>query len=410
MQRRVVVRFALALAVVLTVGLFEVSIVQDTEDEKASLDMARSVPHEERYNKASSSRQPVNPDLHRTRRAARKCRHQKHVVLAKTHKTGSSSIQNILFRYGDKNNLTFVLPKSGHYLSYPSPFNRKSVLQEQSSSAKPMEYDILCHHTRFDHTNIRELMPNDTVYVTVLRDPVTMYESTFTYFRLDRTYNITGPNPFKTFLESPEKFTSKNIKKRGATHHVRNPMFFDLGWNSDDLETDDDVWRAIRHLDKIFHFVVIAEYFHESMVLLRDLLCWDTDDVTTFKVNARSEWSVHHVTGDMVPKILAWNRADAMLYNYFNKTLWKKIHDFRGDIKEEAAFLRLRNKELEDTCLEEDAKNEQRKEYKVWKPPGVDIKGFVLKKEASNNRVCQGMIRPEIRYTYHLRKKEINKP
>eukprot|EP00058_Branchiostoma_floridae_P003806 XP_002589294.1 hypothetical protein BRAFLDRAFT_97385 [Branchiostoma floridae] len=322
MQRRVVVRFALALAVVLTVGLFEVSIVQDTEDEKASLDMARkfpdvpfrdtepfpdilfpdilfpdipfpdipfpdtdssricqydantlitescwNVPHEERYNKASSSRQPVNPDLHRTRRAARKCRHRKHVVLAKTHKTGSSSIQNILFRYGDKNNLTFVLPKSGHYLSYPSPFNRKSVLQEQSSSAKPMEYDILCHHTRFDYTNIRELMPNDTVYVTVLRDPVTMYESTFTYFRLDRTYNITGPNPFKTFLESPEKFTSKNIKKRGATHHVRNPMFFDLGWNSDDLETDDDVWRAIRHLDKIFHFVVIAEYLHESMVL-----------------------------------------------------------------------------------------------------------------------------------------------
>ncbi|KAI8489480.1 hypothetical protein Bbelb_329230 [Branchiostoma belcheri] len=43
MQRRVVVRFALALAVVLTVGLFEISIVQDTEDNKETLDMARTM-------------------------------------------------------------------------------------------------------------------------------------------------------------------------------------------------------------------------------------------------------------------------------------------------------------------------------------------------------------------------------
>ena len=40
-----------------------------------------------------------------------KCRPSSNIVFLKTHKTGSSTIQNIFFRYGMRNKLWFAMPK-----------------------------------------------------------------------------------------------------------------------------------------------------------------------------------------------------------------------------------------------------------------------------------------------------------
>ena len=48
----------------------------------------------------------INPEIQRN------CTPVKSLIFAKTHKTGSSTLQNIFLRYGWKNNLTFVLPKA----------------------------------------------------------------------------------------------------------------------------------------------------------------------------------------------------------------------------------------------------------------------------------------------------------
>ena len=55
------------------------------------------------------------------------CREKRKMIFAKTHKTGSTTLQNILFRFGQEHNLIFVLPKSGtHYFNLKSHF-RKSM-------------------------------------------------------------------------------------------------------------------------------------------------------------------------------------------------------------------------------------------------------------------------------------------
>jgi len=48
------------------------------------------------------------------------CTPKSNIFFLKTHKTGSSTVQNLLLRYGDKNNLTFALPRSttGHVFNY----------------------------------------------------------------------------------------------------------------------------------------------------------------------------------------------------------------------------------------------------------------------------------------------------
>ena len=62
------------------------------------------------------------------------CNQQENIVFLKTHKTASSTIQNIFFRYGLKNSLRFALPEKGwksHLLGYPSPFQREFLQQER---------------------------------------------------------------------------------------------------------------------------------------------------------------------------------------------------------------------------------------------------------------------------------------
>ena len=62
------------------------------------------------------------------------CHQQENIVFLKTHKTASSTIQNIFFRYGLKNSLRFALPEKGwksHLLGYPSPFQRSFLQQER---------------------------------------------------------------------------------------------------------------------------------------------------------------------------------------------------------------------------------------------------------------------------------------
>ena len=51
------------------------------------------------------------------------CRLRKKIIFAKTHKTGSTTLQNIVFRFGQEHQLLFVLPKSGtHYFNLTSHF------------------------------------------------------------------------------------------------------------------------------------------------------------------------------------------------------------------------------------------------------------------------------------------------
>ena len=54
---------------------------------------------------------------------AKHCPVRKQVTFAKTHKTGSSTVQNILFRYGQRHNLSFAFPlKNTWMFNLSKPF------------------------------------------------------------------------------------------------------------------------------------------------------------------------------------------------------------------------------------------------------------------------------------------------
>ena len=57
--------------------------------------------------------------------ANKTCQIRKRLIFAKTHKTGSTTLQNIIHRFGQENHLMFLLPKNGaHYFNLQRPFSR----------------------------------------------------------------------------------------------------------------------------------------------------------------------------------------------------------------------------------------------------------------------------------------------
>ncbi|KAH9369568.1 hypothetical protein HPB48_020681 [Haemaphysalis longicornis] len=66
-----------------------------------------------------------------------------------------------------------------------------------------------------------------------------------------------------------------------------NQMSFDLGLEPAFFENVSAVHVFTEQMDAIFDLVMVAERINESLVLLRDLLRWDYDDVVVFKHNTR---------------------------------------------------------------------------------------------------------------------------
>lgn len=81
------------------------------------------------------------------------CHPKSHIVFLKTHKTASSTILNILYRYGESRNLTFALPLNKHsQLFYPFFFASHFV--EGVSSRRVREFHIMCNHMRFRKSEV----------------------------------------------------------------------------------------------------------------------------------------------------------------------------------------------------------------------------------------------------------------
>ena len=55
------------------------------------------------------------------------------------------------------------------------------------------------------------------------------------------------------------------------------------------MKSKTKVAQMIKSIDNDFHLVLIVEKLDESLILLKDLLCWNILDIRYFKLNERSE-------------------------------------------------------------------------------------------------------------------------
>ncbi|XP_063399660.1 galactose-3-O-sulfotransferase 2-like [Mytilus trossulus] len=194
----------------------------------------------------------------------------KRVAFLKVHKAGSTTAQNIFLRYGESRNLTFVLPiiRQDHWdnvIGIESTLNDKNILPSPLNKT----FDVLCCHVLYNSEAFHKYMPNDTAYVGIVREPFNQFLSTLNYFGAPYIFEkIKALNKVLKYLQNPTQYEHGLPYKWSMTN---NRMAVEFGFPSNLFRqySEDESMEYLRKLDKEFQFVIIMEYFTESVVMMR---------------------------------------------------------------------------------------------------------------------------------------------
>ena len=121
---------------------------------------------------------------------------------------------------------------------------------------------------------------DETIFLTILRDPIQTFISMWDYYNLDQMF-------FNHNLSISEFFNKKNLPQDVTVPEIslKHVLLHDFGVP---LKTNEEmIDKKIREIEETFDLVMIVEHFDASMVLLRNLLQWNFEDLTSLKLNAR---------------------------------------------------------------------------------------------------------------------------
>ena len=197
-----------------------------------------------------------------------------HIAFLKVHKAASSTVQNILYRFGLGHNLSFVLPEKWQYISKEADFYFK-ILPTLDKSGK---YDIICNHVVFNERKFKSLMYDDAFYLAIVRNPLQRFVSAAYYYRYvyNKAYllNVKRTTFLHDLITDPLKY-EPNFKDSKTF----NRLAFDFGLKASSVKEvmsldDSTKNKFVLQLLERFHFVMLVEKFDESLVMLKRYLNW----------------------------------------------------------------------------------------------------------------------------------------
>lgn len=323
------------------------------------------------------------------------CLPHQHVLFLKTHKCASSTVQNIFLRFGYHNNLTFALPGGGNYLGNPGMFKANMIPKQ----LLPLDgkVDIFAVHTRLNIPEHKQVLHNDTRWVTIVRDPATLYESLFNFFHMKHAYGLElsqyRTEPMLKLMELP----------RYGGKFGRNQMLFDLGY-PDNMSVA-QLLTAVDELDNLFDLVMVSELMDESLILLRNLLCWSLHDVVVFTKNARRQEVKPTLEPETVQALRELNSADALLYDHFLARHYQAVLEFgvKRMADEVSALRSLRDEYYEDCGAREVKGRDEALEFKEYS--GL-VSAYVTANNSDENCVMLSM--PELPLIDTVRRQQKN--
>ncbi|XP_035668541.1 galactose-3-O-sulfotransferase 2-like isoform X2 [Branchiostoma floridae] len=276
---------------------------------------------------------------------------QKYIFIA-PHKVGASTTCTIFQRYAISRKLPMMIPVEGNILSWGV-----SPTEEEYIHTPDEQYDALMNHFTYNKTWLRSKFPANTAYISIIRDPSKQLRSAMNYYFLPKLLKIKSNNPFKTFLENPWKYQNlSEVHYEGFNvtwDPTRNFMSFDLGYPAEAAEDMERARRYVSELQADFTLVMLLDYFDESYVLLKRLMCWELRDILYVTKNNRSYSFKEYTPSEKeLEELRRWKAVDYLLYDTFNKSLWEKIAAQGPDFYEEVEFLKDVNGRVNTYCKE----------------------------------------------------------
>ncbi|XP_035697706.1 galactose-3-O-sulfotransferase 2-like [Branchiostoma floridae] len=315
-----------------------------------------------------------------------RCRERTNFVFVKVHKCGSHTTTCILQRFGYERGLTFMLPaQDGPNIGYPR-FPKTGDYLPSSNGV----FNVIADHIRYKKDIVTSLMPHDTAYFAILRHPLSHLKSVFNWKHLDKILRIKAENPVGRFLDTPWYYRASI---QGMVRYTANLMAYDMGLNIAYFKqnrplpsklnfpgqhygksprishiqngtkaekylylhpkTADILHQYITSIDQDFILVMILEYYDESLVMLKRLMCWGIRDILyDLDVRNNEPYRYKHKDFTEVQKDnhRLWSLADYAFYEHFNSTLWEKISSQGPDFFEELSYFKFINKDVNWYC------------------------------------------------------------
>lgn len=273
-------------------------------------------------------------------------------VFIKCMKCATESMATIFRKFALQNKLNVLLPRGNNlYLGWP--YVMETADYRPSSD---QYYNCLIEHSIYNASVMKPMFPPGTRFISIIREPWSHFKSTFHYFNIQNVVQIVSDTPLSTYLHNIS--TYELVFKSSESHRIcipngfsitRNLMSHCLGMGTGFPEGYADITNNpvtiqeyLNWLENEFSLIMIAEYFHESLVLLKRLMCWSMKDIIYKNVN-KGKYSYEENVGDRAV-YEKWSTADYQLYAFFNETLWWKIVDQGPSFYEELkVFTKVQN-------------------------------------------------------------------
>ena len=126
------------------------------------------------------------------------------------------------------------------------------------------------------------------------------------------------------FAETPDE-KKPNFRIHGIGY---NQMLYDFGLDHTFLNNKTLVQEKINEIEKDFDLVMIAEYFYESLIILKHELCWSLEDVTSFQLNSRIKSDENKMKKRTRKLLTQYLKHDYLLYHHFKKMFIRKLSVF----------------------------------------------------------------------------------
>ncbi|XP_021369458.1 galactosylceramide sulfotransferase-like [Mizuhopecten yessoensis] len=260
-------------------------------------------------------------------------------VFIKCMKCATETMGTILRRYALKNKLSVLLPRGINiYLGWPYMME-SSDYRPSSSSSGNRYYNCLIEHAIYNASVMKSLFPHETRFISIIREPWSHFKSTFHYFNMQKLAHVVSDTPLSTYLQDIQTYEKIYKSPEAASHRycipdgfsvTRNLMCHCMGMKTGFPEGAIDISKNTRAVQDFlnwteneFSLVMIAEYFHESLVLLKRMMCWTMKDIIYKRVNS-AKYKYEENDGDRALHE-RWSRADYQLYNFFNESFWEKV-------------------------------------------------------------------------------------
>ena len=280
------------------------------------------------------------------------CNHQVcNVYFIKVHKTGSTTMQNILYRFGFKRKLPFSLFACGNGMPFPNPAYSKYMVKDMPYK----HFNIMPEHAFYLPDAFRSYMPLHTKVLSLLRHPLENLKSTISFHGLSSKMGFKSKRGdfLEGFLKNPHLYdarakfagSSTDCGPFRAPSYTKNAMAYHFGLNNQSEQDSAKLWHFVKELDKTVDLVLILESFDESLILMRRHFNWSTEDILylqlwSLKFHGKPDIKLNmksNRTKNLIAKHEQWSPGDYILYKYFSEKMYNLLsqqnQDFWDEVK-----------------------------------------------------------------------------